>query len=133
VSPEPYSRLADGLVRLARSLGRSPARDWILIDAAATTQIKPPSNTANGEPTGGATRACWNDVLLEKASPSMSAPVLPNPPLSVREVAAHLSITEDVVRYLLRTKKLIGFKAGGQWRIPSESLTEYIINQLANQ
>ena len=63
----------------------------------------------------------------------MSAPVLPNPPLSVREVAAHLSITVDVVRYLLRTKKLIGFKAGGQWRIPSESLTEYIVNQLGNQ
>jgi len=63
----------------------------------------------------------------------MSAPVLPNPPLTVREVTAHLSITEDVIRYLLRTKKIIGFKAGGQWRIPQESLTEYIVTQLAKQ
>ena len=63
----------------------------------------------------------------------MSAPILSNPPLTVREVAAHLSVTEDVVRYLLRTKKLIGFKVGGQWRIPPESLTEYVITQIANQ
>jgi excisionase family DNA binding protein len=63
----------------------------------------------------------------------MSEPILPNPPLTVREVATHLSITEDVTRYLLRTKKLIGFKAGGQWRIPPESLTEYVVSQLAKQ
>jgi excisionase family DNA binding protein len=63
----------------------------------------------------------------------MTAAVLPEPPLTLREVAQYLSITEDVARDLLRKRKLQGFKAGGQWRVPPAAITEYVIAQLAKR
>jgi excisionase family DNA binding protein len=56
---------------------------------------------------------------------------LPNPPLTLREVADYLSVTEDVARDLLRKEKIHGFKAGGRWRIPPEAVTEFMIEQLS--
>ena len=61
----------------------------------------------------------------------MSTQQQPIPPLTVREISSSLSITDDVARYLLRTKKIRGFKVGGRWRIPAEALTEYMIAQLS--
>ena len=58
---------------------------------------------------------------------------VPEPALTLREVALQLAISDDVARYLLRSKQLQGFKAGGRWRIPPESLTNYIIEQLSKQ
>ena len=60
----------------------------------------------------------------------MSEPVPIVSPLSVREAAAQLGVSEDVARDLLRKRKLAGFKAGGQWRVPPDAITEYIIAQL---
>ncbi len=55
---------------------------------------------------------------------------LPPPPLTVREVADYLGVSEDVVRYLLRNRSISGFKAGGQWRISRESLAEYVVRSM---
>ncbi len=52
-------------------------------------------------------------------------------PLSVRETANQLGVSEDITRYLLSKRKLAGFKVSGQWRVPPDAITEYIIAQLA--
>ncbi len=54
-------------------------------------------------------------------------------PLTLREIADFLTVSEDVARYLLRKKKIKGFKAGGQWRAMPDALTEYVIEQLSKQ
>ncbi len=51
--------------------------------------------------------------------------------MTLREVADFLNVGDDVARHLLRNKKIKGFKAGGQWRVLPEALTEYIIEQLS--
>lgn len=61
----------------------------------------------------------------------MSEPAQIVPPLTVRETADQLGISDDVARYLLRKQKLAGFKVGGQWRVPRDAITEFIITQLA--
>ncbi len=48
-------------------------------------------------------------------------------PLTVADVVGHLGVSEDVVRDLLRKEKLRGAKVGGQWRIRSEDLAEYVM------
>ncbi len=55
---------------------------------------------------------------------------LPPPPLTVREVADYLGVSEDVVRHLLRNRIIAGFKAGGQWRIFREGLAEYVVRSM---
>jgi excisionase family DNA binding protein len=50
--------------------------------------------------------------------------------LSVHEVASHLGVSVVVVRQLIRNKKLLAAKVGGQWRIRQEDLTDFIIAQL---
>ena len=52
-------------------------------------------------------------------------------PLNLREIADFLTVSEDVARYLLREKKIRGFKAGGQWRSMPQALCEYVIEQLS--
>jgi len=56
---------------------------------------------------------------------------LPPPPLTVKEVANYLGVSEDVVRGLIKNKKLKAIKVGGQWRIFRESLAEYVMSKLA--
>lgn len=56
---------------------------------------------------------------------------LPPPSITVREAADYFGISEDVVRHLLRNRKIAGFKAGGQWRIPRESIAEFLINSMS--
>lgn len=63
----------------------------------------------------------------------MSAPKQPIPLLTVWEISSSLSITEDVARHLLRTKKIHGFKVGGRWRVSPEAITDYIVGQLSKQ
>jgi excisionase family DNA binding protein len=55
------------------------------------------------------------------------------PPLTVREAASFLGLSDDVTRDLLRTKRLVGFKASGQWRVLTSSLSEYIVAQLSKR
>ena len=87
--------------------------------------------TPAGETASWSTSGCASQVPLALKSLPHLNPALP--PLTVREVAAHLSVSEDIVRYLLRTKKLTGLKVGGRWRIPPGSLTDYVVSQLAKQ
>jgi excisionase family DNA binding protein len=61
----------------------------------------------------------------------VSEPEPIDPPLNVRETAAQLGSSEDITRDLLRKRKIAGFKVGGQWRVPRDAVTEYIIRQLA--
>jgi excisionase family DNA binding protein len=49
------------------------------------------------------------------------------PPLTVHEVANLLGVSDDVVRDLLRKRKLRGGKPGGQWRIKRDDLAEYMM------
>jgi excisionase family DNA binding protein len=55
---------------------------------------------------------------------------LPSLPITVREAAAYLGITEKTFRRLCRTSALRAFKAGGQWRVYPAELTDYIMKQL---
>lgn len=49
-----------------------------------------------------------------------------NRPLTVKEVAWYLRIDRRTVVRMLRDGKLNGFKVGPQWRVPVESLKEYM-------
>jgi excisionase family DNA binding protein len=55
---------------------------------------------------------------------------LPPPPLTVGEVASYLGVSPDVVRKLVRDKKLKAAKVGGHWRIFREGLVEYVMSKL---
>jgi hypothetical protein len=76
------------------------------------------------------------DDQLASFDSSSSADLLPDGsqrPLILHEIASFLNVSENVARYLLRTKKLRGFKAGGQWRAMPQAITEYIIEQLSKR
>lgn len=51
---------------------------------------------------------------------------LPDPPLTLAETAAWLNYHPATVRRLIKSRKLIATKAGGQWRISRKSLLEYL-------
>ena len=53
--------------------------------------------------------------------------------MTVHEVARQLATSDDVVRQMLRDGRIAGFKAGGQWRIPRISLSEYLKKQLSKE
>ena len=55
---------------------------------------------------------------------------LPPPPLTVREVADYLGVGDDVVRALIKNKKLKAIKVGGRWRIFRADLAEYVISKM---
>ena len=55
------------------------------------------------------------------------------PPLTVREVANYLGVSDDVVRSLIAKKKLKAIKIGGQWRIFPADLAEYVISRLEKE
>ena len=63
----------------------------------------------------------------------MNTPEIPVPPLTLRELANRLSVTDDVARYLLRSEKIAGFKVGGRWRIPPEAVADYVVEQLSRK
>lgn len=46
------------------------------------------------------------------------------------EVAHALASSIDVARRLMRTKKILAFKAGGQWRAYPQHVAIYICEQL---
>lgn len=46
--------------------------------------------------------------------------------LSVQEVAVRLQISESMTYQLLRNGIIKGFKIGSVWKIPSESLHQFI-------
>ena len=50
----------------------------------------------------------------------------PAPPLTATEVACYLGVSVDVVRNLIRKKKLRAGKLGGQWRIQFSDLADYL-------
>lgn len=56
---------------------------------------------------------------------------LPPPPLTVHEAADYLGVGEDVLRSLLRRRIIKGFKVGGQWRIPRESLSDFLMRSMS--
>jgi excisionase family DNA binding protein len=49
-------------------------------------------------------------------------------PLTVAEVASFLGVGDDVVRDLIRMKKLRSAKVGGQYRILRSDLSEYLMS-----
>lgn len=55
---------------------------------------------------------------------------LPEPPLTVREVANFLRKKEASVRNLLRTGRLKGVKLEGQWRIKRDDLMAYTMQDM---
>jgi len=57
-------------------------------------------------------------------------PDQPDLPMSARQVADYLGVSEDVARHLFRTKRVPAFKAGGQWRVRQEDLMNFVIEQL---
>lgn len=61
----------------------------------------------------------------------ITEPPLPPPSITVREAADYLGASEDVVRHLLRSGKVAGFKVGGQWRIPRKSIAEFLISSMS--
>lgn len=46
--------------------------------------------------------------------------------MTVRQVAYALSVSERVVRRLLSSGELEGVKVGKEWRMPRESVLEYL-------
>lgn len=52
------------------------------------------------------------------------------PPMTTVEVAHALASSIDVARRLMRTKKILAFKAGGQWRAYPQHVAIYICEQL---
>jgi excisionase family DNA binding protein len=67
------------------------------------------------------------------AGPMTSKTELPTAPLTVKEVADYLGVSEDVVRWLLNKKKLKGIKVAGRWRIFPADLMEYVMSQLEKE
>lgn len=49
-------------------------------------------------------------------------------PLTVAEVASFLGVGDDVVRDLIRKKKLRAGKVGGRYRILRSDLSEYLMS-----
>ena len=56
---------------------------------------------------------------------------LPSYPMTLREVASFLNVSDDVARYLFRNGKIKGFKVSGQWRAFSKAVVDYVVTQLA--
>jgi excisionase family DNA binding protein len=52
---------------------------------------------------------------------------VPTAPLTVREVANLLGVSDDIVRDRIRKKQLRAGKIGEQWRIRREDLAEYMM------
>lgn len=53
------------------------------------------------------------------------------PALTIRDVAALLSVDEKTVYRLVKKKELPGFKVSGAWRFKREDLNEWIETQKA--
>jgi excisionase family DNA binding protein len=105
-SRRPLRKSRDELHRVARALGRDAARDHLRRNQTE----HPPSAEGCGEATD-----------------------LPPPPLTVHEVADYLGVSRDVVRELLRTKKLRGMKVGGHWRVSPVDLAAYVMRKLERE
>ncbi len=50
-----------------------------------------------------------------------------NNELTVTEVAQGLGVTVQAVSSYLRTGKMSGIKIGGRWRVPSQSVEDFLI------
>ena len=103
-APSPLVPLAG----LARSLGRAAARDAV-------------------KRTGGK-----DDDQLEEGGRGVGVD-LPPPPLTVHEVADYLGTSADVVRSLIRKRKLKAIKVEGQWRVFRADLAEYIMTKMERE
>ena len=90
---------------LARAIARVAAND-----AAARDVV----NVDKADPSQGVTET-FDDVVL----------------LTVREASSRLSTSDDIVRQLLRDKKIEGTKVGGAWRISQTAITDFLILRLA--
>lgn len=53
-----------------------------------------------------------------------------NLPMTARQVADYLGVSQDVARLLLRAGKIRAFKVGGQWRTLRTDLMDYLMKQL---
>ena len=50
---------------------------------------------------------------------------------SVREVADYLSVSERVIRHLIKSGKIEATKISGQWRISNSSLSKYLQGRIS--
>lgn len=120
-NPEPQKHLPlaiargadrqDALRAVARALGISAAREVAL---AATNNQQEPAIDPDS-------RTTPRTVVVPNQGPRHLDPQqlapLPEPPLSVAEVAAWLGYDPVTVRRLIKQKKLAANKVSGQWRI----------------
>ncbi len=60
-----------------------------------------------------------------------TSPTMNDRLLNVHEAADYLGVSRDVMREMLRNRKLAGMKPSGQWRIPQSALINYVLRQLA--
>ena len=49
--------------------------------------------------------------------------------MTLKEISKYLGVHEMTVYRLLKTKKLPGFKVGGQWRTKKEVLDNWLLSQ----
>lgn len=70
-------------------------------------------------------------VAIEEGSEKSADEILASRPMTLREIANFLAISDDVARDLLRKKKIRSFKAGGQWRAMPQEVAEFVIRQLS--
>lgn len=50
--------------------------------------------------------------------------------MTLKEISKYLGVHEMTVYRLLKTKKLPGFKIGGQWRTKKEVLDQWLLKDL---
>lgn len=73
---------------------------------------------------------CQSVDAPRPAKESASVEPIPAPPMTLRQAAGYLGVGENVLRTLCRQGRVHAFKAGGQWRILPQDLTNYILKQL---
>jgi excisionase family DNA binding protein len=115
LTPKRGETAREALRRVARNLGRDAARDFLRTSESNDTAAPVPPTT--GKPPLDTTEG--------------GEPLLPDPPLSLREVAHWLGYHPATVRRLIRSGKLKATKVGGQWRINRNSLLEYMQMELS--
>lgn len=122
----------DDIVHTLARIAAREVQDSIAPVAPSRAQSRPPRQTRSSrrksKPSAATTAP---DLLAMPTDDEAAATVGQQRPLTLHEIAGFLAISDGVARYLLRTKKLRGFKAGGQWRAMPQDVAEYVTKQLS--
>ncbi|MFM9938680.1 MAG: hypothetical protein ACKVP7_04190 [Hyphomicrobiaceae bacterium] len=123
------------LGEIVHALARAAARDSRVappdVDLYANPEDPPQQSTPYAKRKGSRKARIPIAPSKNAVAPDAALDAETAPPLTLRQIANTLNTSDDIARYLLRKRKIRGFKAGGQWRAYPDAVTEYVIEQLS--